>query len=325
MTTAKVVFVTALPHMMDEHAHATTPEGFTTITVSNEATDDEKIAALADADFIFGCMPALSEPVLRTVPALKLIQLGHAGYDMINLELLQELGIPLATAGETNSPNVAENTVLLILAVYRKLKQATARVAEGGWLLDSPATDPFTYRDLVDKKVGLIGFGNIARHVAQRLQGFQCEIQAYNISAIDEDVKRKLGVQQVEFDELIKTSDIVSLHTPLTPKTKGMIGKKELAQMKPSAILINTSRGTVVDEAALIEALQEGRISAAGLDVTEVEPPALDNPLRTMENVVLTPHSGGSMEMRDRLFANCWQNIRDVWEGKAPKNLVTPG
>lgn len=325
MTAAKVVFITALPHILDEHALATTPDGFTTVTVSNEATDEEKIATLADADFIFGYGPALSEPVLRSATELKLIQLGHAGYDMVNVDLLQELNIPLATAGETNSPNVAENTVLLILAVYRKLTQAAAHVAEGGWLFDSPATDPFTYRDLVDKKVGLIGFGNIARHVAQRLQGFQCEIQAYNISPIDEDVKRKLGVRQVEFNELIETSDIVSLHTPLTPNSKGMIGREELARMKPGAVLINTSRGPVVDESALIESLQEGRISAAGLDVTEVEPPAPDNLLRTMENVILTPHAGGSMEMRDRLFANCWQNIRDVWEGKAPKNLVTPG
>jgi glycerate dehydrogenase len=121
----------------------------------------------------------------------------------------------------------------------------------------------------------------------------------------------------------LETSDVVTLHVPLTSDTENMIGRAQLARMKSSAVLINTARGAVVDESALIEALQEGQILGAGLDATTEEPPAPDNPLRTMENVILTPHVGGSIETMQRVFELCWQNIQDVLDGREPRNVVS--
>jgi len=318
----RAVFMHMVPGSIEDIALASTPDGFTMSKIRSQASDDEKIEALADAEFLLGFGPILSEAVLGAAPKLKLIQLASAGYDTLDLDVLRKLGIPLATSTGINAAVVAEHTVLLILALLRKLPQATARVAEGGWVMDSPASDPFTYHDLVDKKIGIVGFGNIAQQAAKRLRGFDCHLQVYNRSKINDKQQREFGVTQVELQELMETSDVVTLHVPLTSDTENMIGRAQLASMKSSAVLINTARGAVVDESALIEALQEGEILGAGLDATTEEPPASDNPLRTMENVILTPHVGGSLETMRRVFEHCWQNIQGVLDGREPRNLV---
>lgn len=322
MTKTKTVFMHYTPGSIVDIAHASTPDGFTMTSIASQASDHEKIEALADAEFLLGFAPIVSEAVLRTAPKLKLIQVASAGYDTLDLDVLRELGIPLATSTGVNAAVVAEHTIALLLAVLRKLPQATARVADGGWSMDSPATDPFTYHDLVDKTIGIVGFGNIAQQVAKRLGGFDCHLQVYKLSKINEQQQRDFGVTQVELQELMETSDVVTLHVPLTSDSEDMIGREQLASMKSSAILINTARGAVVDEAALIEALQEGQILGAGLDTTTEEPPAPDNALRTMENVVLTPHVGGSIDTMQRVFQFCWQNIQAVLDGKTPQNLI---
>jgi len=318
----KTVFMHFTSGTIEEVALASTPDGFTMTKIRSQASDDEKIAALADAEILLGLFPIVSEAVLRAAPKLKLIQLISAGYDSLDLDVLKKLGIPLATSTGLNAAVVAEHTVLLILALLRKLPQATARVAEGGWVMDSPASDPLTYHDLVDKKIGIVGFGNIAQQAAKRLRGFDCHLQVYNLSKISEQQQQEFGVSQVELAELLETSDVVTLHVPLTSDTENMIGRAQLASMKSSAVLINTARGAVVDETALIEALREGQFLGAGLDATTQEPPAADNPLRTMENVILTPHVGGSLETMQRVFDFCWQNIEDALDGREPRNLI---
>ena len=300
MAVGKVVFVTELSDELNHQVIRATPEGLTTLLIPNRISDDEKIEALQDADFILSFRGTFSERVLRSAPQLRLIQLLPAGYDTLDLKLLQELGIPCATSGDANSPAVAEHTILLILALARKLQQADATVRAGGWRFDNPATDPNTYFDLVGKRVGIVGLGNIGRHVAKRLQGFDCQIQYYKQHRLSEAQERELGVQYVDLLGLFSSSDIVTLNLALTSETEHLVGHDELELMKPSAILINTSRGRVVDETALIKALQQRKIAGAALDVFGQEPPAPDNPLLQMDNVLVTPHIAGVQEMRSR-------------------------
>jgi glyoxylate reductase len=204
------------------------------------------------------------------------------------------------------------------------LQRADATVRAGGWQFDNPSTTPNTYFDSVGKCVGIVGLGNIGQHVAKRLRGFDCQTQYAKRHPLAAEQERELGVKYVSLPALFATSDIVTLTVALTADTGHLVGRDALALMKPSAILINTSRGRVVDEAALIEALQQGKIAGAGLDVFEREPPAPDNPLLHMDNVIVTPHvAGGSRDSVTRILAFCWQNITDVWEGKAPRAVVT--
>ncbi len=323
MADIKTVFMHYVGGTIEDVAMASVPGGFSMTRVLSQASDEEKIELLKDAEYLIGFGPLLSEDVLKAAPKLKFIQLASAGYDSLNLGLLRKFGIPLATATGANAPVVAEHTILLILSVLRKLPLATAHVAKGGWNMEIPATDPMTYHDLVDKTVGIIGFGNIAQQVTRRLQGFDCHLQVFNREKIDERRQQEFGITQVELRHLLETSDVVSIHVPLTSETKNMIGAEQLAQMKSSAIIINTARGAVIDEAALIKALQTGQILGAGIDTTTVEPPALENPLRAMENVVLTPHIGGSIETMHRVLGMCWHNIRAFADGKEPSNVVS--
>ena len=184
MTKAKVVFMTSLPRKLEEFARLTTPKGFVTTAIASKAREDEKIEVLSDADFILGLFQNLSEAVLLHTTKLKLLQLASVGYDTVDLKLLEKYGVTVATCGDINSAAVAEHTISLMLAICRKLTQCVERVKLGGWIFDSPATDAFTYHNLIGKRVGLVGFGNIGRNVAQRLQGFQCAIQVYNRTVI---------------------------------------------------------------------------------------------------------------------------------------------
>jgi phosphoglycerate dehydrogenase-like enzyme len=324
MAEGKVVFVTDSSDEFNDQVIRSTPAGLTTMMVPNHVSDDEEIAALTDADFLLSFRGTFSERVLRSARKLQFIQLLLAGYDLMDLQLLQELGIPCATSGDATAPAVAEYTIMLILAVSRQLQRADATVRAGGWRFANPSTNPNTYFDLVGKRVGLVGLGNIGQHVAKRLRGFDCQMQYAKRHPLSVEQERELGVKHVNLHALFATSDIVTLHVPLTAETAHLVGRDALALMKPSTILINTSRGRVVDEAALIEALQHGTIAGAGLDVFEHEPPASDNPLLQMDNVIVTPHvSGGSRDSRTRMCAFSWQNIKDVWEGKAPRAVVT--
>jgi D-3-phosphoglycerate dehydrogenase len=324
MAEGKVVFVTEWSDELNDQVIRSTPAGLTAMMVPNRVSDDEKIAALTDADFLLSYGGTFSERVLRSARKLRFIQLILAGYDLMDLQLLRELQIPCATSGDATAPAVAEYTIMLILAVSRKLPRADATVRAGGWRFDNPSSTPNTYFDLVGKRVGIVGLGNIGQHVAKRLRGFDCQMQYAKRHPLSAEQEQDLGVKHVSLPTLFATSDIVTLTVALTAETEHLVDRNALALMKPSAILINTSRVHVVDEAALIEALQHGKIAGVGLDVFEHEPPAPDNPLLQMDNVIVTPHvAGGSRDSVTRMVAFCWQNIKDVWEGKAPCAVVT--
>ena len=171
--------------------------------------------------------------------------------------------------------------------------------------------------------MGVLGMGNIGRRVARRVQGFDARVQYFDAYPLEEDEEKALHVARVSLDELFRTSDILTCHTPLTPDTHHIVSRKRLALMKPTAVLINTSRGPVVDETALIEALEEGRIAGAGLDVFEQEPVDPDNPLLKMDNVVVTPHiAGTTWNTWFRRAAFAYENMQRVWNGEAPLATV---
>lgn len=316
MSNAKVVFFTGLHEKIVEIVTNHNPDGFETRVVHRDAPVADQMEAVADSDFILVYGARLHDDVVKAAPRARMVQLLAAGYDSMNLELLRELEIPCCNNGGANSRAVADQALFLILSLYKQGIAAHAATVSGRW--NSPI-DGFNTFELADKLVGILGIGNIGRQVAKRVQGFDAVVQYHDLYPITPAQERELNVTRVGLDELFSTSDIVTCHTPLTPGTRHLVNAETLALMKPSAVFINTSRGPVVDEAALTEALREGRIAGAGLDVFEKEPVDPDNPLLKMDNVVVSPHSAGTTWntwFRRAEFA--YRNMQGVWNGEAP-------
>ena len=210
---------------------------------------------------------------------------------------------------------------MLMLSVYRKLIAFHQNVTAGRWHSGIPrAVDIF---EIDGKTVGLIGFGNIGEQVARRLRGFNARVIYYDSVRRDPCQETALGVEYAPLDLLLETADIVSLHIALNDRTRGMIGREALARMKPKAILINTCRGEVVDEDALIEALQRGHLLGAGLDTLRKEPTDPANPILKLPNAVLTPHSAGpTVDSFRKRFQNGYANIQRVANGERPSWII---
>ena len=251
--------------------------------------------------------------------AWKVVAKMAVGYDNVDLGAATERGVTV-----TNTPGVLDETTadvafMLLLAAARRLGEAERVLRAGRWEWWGP--NLFVGPDVWGKRIGIVGLGRIGQAVARRARGFGMEVVYLNRSR-KEEAERELGARRVELSELLETSDFVSIHTPLTEETRHLVGAEELGKMKTRAVLVNTSRGPVVEEAALAEALTQGRIFAAGLDVYEEEP-KVHPKLLELENVVLAPHIGsGSIETRDRMAVLAAENIRAVLGGEAPKNPV---
>jgi len=325
---AKVLLLSII---RDPEYHATflksVPQGFNVLWKDlNELTEDEIVNHVCDTNFLLTSGTEISEQALRRAlpeaKQLKLIQVTTTGYDNIPLTVTTELGIPVANIGTANSIPVGEHTVLLMLAVLRRLCPNVIALRQGKAKYFQ-LKDQKLYRRLYGKMVGIIGFGNIGRHVAGIVRGFGAQVIWYDPYELPPDVIKESGAGQVDLNELLRTADIVSLHVPSTANTQNMIGWEQLQLMKPSSIVINTSRGEIIDEKALIKALREEEIFGAGLDVFVKEPPEPDNPLLDMENVVATPHLGANayenIQARQEVI---WGNIVDVWQGKPPRGVI---
>jgi glyoxylate reductase len=224
----------------------------------------------------------------------------------------------------TNTPEVlnettADTAFMLMLAAARRLGEAERLLRSGGW--DAWGPKQLTGPDVWGKTLGVVGFGRIGQALACRTKGFDMDL-VYHDRYQNEDAERELGARYLDLEELLSTSDFVSIHTPLTPETTHLIGAEELRKMKPEAVIVNTSRGPVIDEAALADALAERRIFAAGLDVYEKEP-EVHPKLLELENVVLAPHIGSaSIETRDKMAALAAENLAAVLRGEEPKTPV---
>ena len=261
----------------------------------------------------------------RACPSVRLLQVFSAGTDRLDKQALGELGITVANNGGGNAVAVAEHTVTMMVTVYRRLQLQYASVRARNWASDLSSDWAEEVHELTDKTVGIVGFGRIGQQVAKRLQGWDCKLVYHDVFTVPDDVEQRLNATRVPLDELLSTSDVVTLHMPLNSQTRGMVSDRELDLMKPTAVLINECRGPVVDEAALIRALRGGKIAAAGLDVLEEEPTPSDNPLLEMENVVVTPHMAGTTfeaRQKSRLFGI--GNAIRVVGGAAPESVVHP-
>lgn len=281
-------------HYDDENAlsilHSILPAGFSLETLGNISKEEliEK-AALADYLLVSGRL-RIDGDVLSTAKKLKMIQRMGVGLDTLNLSEIQRRGIPLYVNHGINAYSVAEHTIMLMLASLRRLTVVNSEVRDGNWARQSQGLRNF---ELFGKMVGLIGMGNIGCLVARMLQPFGAEVKYYKPSRCSKDLEDQLSVTYAPLDTIIEQADILSLHCPLTPETKGIIGERQLELMKRGSIIINTARGQLIDEMALLKALMDGRVAFAGLDVFSAEPLPRTSPLLGLDNVILTPHISG--------------------------------
>lgn len=264
-----------------------------------------------DADAIVVANQPLSGEVIRGFRKLRFLSVAFTGYDHIDMEACREKGVAVSNCAGYSTAAVADLVFGLVINLYRNIKACDSVIRQGG------TKEGLIGPELEGKKFGVIGTGAIGRRVAAIAGAFGCEVLAYSRSR-----KEIPGVRYVELRELLRESDIVSLHVPLTEKTRGMIGKEELAMMKPSAVLINTARGPVVDSGALAEALGDGKIAGCGIDVFEQEPPMEDHPLYHTPNTLLTPHVGfATTEALCKRAKIAYENIA-AWRAGKPQNRV---
>lgn len=250
-----------------------------------DALDDE---TLARADFLLTVAPT-TDAMMQRAPRLRLIQKWGTGVDKIDLAAAERHGIPVTITSGANARSIAEHAVLLMLAVLRRVVVADRSVRDGAW--DPAALRPVS-RSLWGRTIGILGFGSIGRAVARRLQGFETRLLYHRPGGPAAEGE---GASFASLDQLLAESDVLTLHCPGGAKNRHLIDAAAIARMKPGAILINTARGELIDEQALVAALKDGRIAGAGLDVFDPEPLAAGSALRGLPQVVLTPHAAGSV------------------------------
>jgi phosphoglycerate dehydrogenase-like enzyme len=284
------------------------------VVVSPEEDVAKFASDLRDAEILLHILRPVTEEVLRGAPRLRLVQKIGVGVDTIDLEAAQRRGVAVANMPGTNTQAVAEAALMLMLAALRNLPGLDRECRVGnGWTPEQEAQERRnTLGELCGRTVGLVGAGAVASRLVGPLEGLGARV----IYA-DRRERPNLGIERHDLDDLLEASDVVSLHLPLTPETEGLIDQRALARMKPAAVLINTARGGLVEETALVEALTSGRLSAAGLDVLAEEPPPPDHPLLSLDNVVLTPHVAWlTQETLSRSFDVALENIRRLRDGR---------
>lgn len=290
------------------------------LVVHDCRTREELAAHAADADvvWLFGGSRILLGNNLAAVPRCRAILRTGSGTDNVPVAEATEHGIIVANTPAAMSDGASDHLIALLFAVTRRVAELDRAVRLGRWATGS--LQPLN--SVQGRTLGLVGLGHIAREVVRKLRGFEMRVLAHD-PFVGHETMAALGVSAASLGELLAEADYVSLHCPLTPETGHLIGEAQLRLMKPTAVLLNTSRGPVIDESALMRALREGWIAAAGLDVLEDEPPAPDTPLLRMDNVVLTPHVAGysahGVEIRWRLSA---ETVLALTRGEPPRSWV---
>ncbi len=286
--------------------------------------DAEQFGLVERAEIILCGWAAVTEPMLARANKLRMIEKWGIGVDRIDIEAARRRKIPVAITAGSNAGPVAELAIGLMLAVYRRIAQVDRALRQGKWLKAEMREIGY---QIAGKTVGLVGFGNIGRMVAHRLRGFDARVLYFDTRRPDRPTELSLGVTYSPLDQILIDSDIVSLHAPLTPHTARVIDATALAKMKAGAILINTARGELVDESALYDALMNGKLRGAGLDAFDPEPPAPDNPLLKLDQVVATPHTGGAVfDNVENVARHAIGNILRFLQGDAlaPEDVIVP-
>lgn len=306
MSCPKILWFGIFSDKVKEIMKKNVPEGFDLLFVNSKKDKEEHMRLLAEADYISPNGIKMTEEYLRAAKKTKLIQLWGAGVDAYDQKLLKELNIALQNGVGFNAAAVAEMAILHILALNRRLLYVDHALRSGRWL-KTEMRDQCS--SLYGKTIGILGLGNIGCRMAELCYGMKAaRVVYYDVFRVSSKIEEQLGVEYMEMDDVLRIADVVSLHLPLNENTRKIMNADKIALMKPEALLINTSRGPLVDQPALIEALKGGRIRGAGLDTFDPEPPASNDPLFALDNVVLTSHGAGAV------FENIEPRVRHVYE-----------
>jgi D-3-phosphoglycerate dehydrogenase len=291
-------------------------------------SEDDLIRAAQDADaLLVSTREVVSRRVLENIPRVKVISRYGVGLDNVDLDAAVDAGIVVTHYPGYCTSEVADHAMAMIMAFNRRIVEQDRALREGAWVEHGPATRRILrgpVQPLREQTLGLVGFGRIGQAVAARAKPFNLTILAAD-PYIDPDVMVAAGVEPVSLEDLLRRSDIVTIHAPLTPETRGLINAETLALMKPSAVLVNTARGPIIDLPALAEALEEGKLAGAALDVVDPEPLPADAPFYRMPNVILTPHSAYYSERSvDVVRRETLLEALQVLRGKRPRTVANP-
>jgi len=291
-------------------------------------SEDDLIEAARDADaMLVSTREAVTRRVLENIPRVKVISRYGVGLDNVDLDAAAEAGIVVTHYPGYCTSEVADHALAMILALNRRIVEQDRALREGSWVEHGPATRRILrgpIQPLREQTLGIVGFGRIGQAVAARARPFNMTLLAAD-PYLDPEVMVAAGVEPVSLPDLLRRSDIITLHAPLTPETRGIIDAAALALMKPAAVLVNTARGPIIDLPALAEALQEGRIGGAALDVVDPEPLPADSPFYRMPNVILTPHSAYYSERSvDVVRRETLLEALQVLRGKRPRTVANP-
>jgi phosphoglycerate dehydrogenase-like enzyme len=290
-----------------------------------QAQTDEELARCAhNADVLISTRTPINARTLRLIPGVRFIQHAAIGYDNLDLTAVRVAGIAVANNAGFCATSVAEHTLMLMLLLLHRFMEAEDATRSGGFPMYAFLAANRTHlRELGDQTVGLVGLGNMGKAVAERLIAFGTRVLYHARHRADDATEARLGVRYAQFDDLLASASIVSLHLPSSPETRHMIGARQLAQMQPRAFLINTSRGDLIDEAALREAIIGGGLAGAGLDVVEDEPKEV-NPFADLPQVIVTPHIAGISETSaPRAIERAAANVGRFLRGQPVLNVVT--
>lgn len=296
------------------------PPGFRWQPIEQGASTALRRSAFAEADYLFAYPGDPTPEELATARRAKLFQLLSAGHDWLDLYAFKRCGIPVASNNGSNAVSTAEHAVLLMLALLKQLPLHHRSTAAGQWL---GMANTMQMRELRGKVIGLVGFGNIAQHVGRRVRAFDATVRYTKPHRATPETEQPLDAGYRSLDDLLAQSDILSLHAPLEPATRGMINARALAKMRPGSWLVNTARGALVEEAALVDALIGGHLAGAGIDVFAHEPIDPDSPLLRLPNVVLTPHIAGvTRDTWAHRLATAWSNVARVQAGEPLQSRI---
>ncbi|MDF1592108.1 MAG: C-terminal binding protein [Desulfobacterales bacterium] len=290
------------------------------LVVGQAQTEEEIIAIAKDAHGILNARSKITEKVINALTCCKIMVRYGVGVDTIDIAAATRKGIMVSNVLDYCVDEVSDHALALVLALTRKVVFSARRVRAGEWSVAN--LKPL--KRLSGQTLGVVGYGRIGRELARKASPIGFNVLVYD-PYVDEKAVAKTGFKLASFEELIKGSDVISLHSPLTPETKGMIGKQQLDMMKPNAYIVNVSRGSLIDEGALIDALNAGRIAGAGLDVMIDEPAKPDNPLLKMEQVIVTSHTAFySDEAIQELQKKAAEKVAAALTGQIPDPLVNP-
>jgi len=260
---------------------------------------------------------------IDSIETLRAISCASVGFNLIDIDAATRHGIPVTNVPDYCTNEVADHAMALVLALKRQIKVFDLKLRQGNW--DESISTVAPIRSLSTQVLGLVSFGRIPRQVAKRAQSFGFQVIAFDPYIPDAEFRRHRVVRVKTIKELMRRSDVVSCHVPLSPKTVHLVGRDEIGVMKPTALFINTGRGRTVDQSALYEALRSGAIAGAGLDVFETEPVEPDDPILKLENVIVTPHvAAWSIEGEKRLKAGAARNVVEILAGRRSESVVNP-